>query len=130
MDIDGVPSKTVPPPPEAGDIGAVEKAVAELVGNVPSSHPPTLPRRTHAVNAPSSAGNDDDKPLVVEQAPANLGVLACYRCYRNAVSFRRGASRCEVCQRYELYAVGEPTGRCGYVKLYWKVHLSNPECFQ
>lgn len=59
-------------PAETGDANDIEKAVADFIRDVC----PTHPLASHAVNAPSFAGSDDDMHLAVRQDPLSTGVAS------------------------------------------------------
>lgn len=66
MDLELDPSKSVPSPADAATVSFIEKAVADLMGDVRPSPRLVL----HAVNVPSPLESDEDKQPVVHQAPA------------------------------------------------------------
>lgn len=57
MDLEVVPFEYVPLSTEAGDSSAIDKAAADLFSDVTPSHLSA----SHAVNASSAAGSEDDK---------------------------------------------------------------------
>lgn len=64
LDLEFGPIESMPVPAEDGDVNAIEKAVADLIGDV-------SPR---GVNAPFLAGSDDEKPLAVALHPLSFGI--------------------------------------------------------
>lgn len=72
MDLDVLPSEPVPPSAEAGDARSTGKGVADLIGEVSPSHPSA----SQDVSTFSSAGSNDDRPLVVDHAQNISSVLA------------------------------------------------------
>lgn len=62
IDLNFVPSESVPPLAEASEVRAIEKAVADIINDMSSSHPSA----SHVMNASSAAGSDDEQPLVVD----------------------------------------------------------------
>lgn len=72
MDVDAIPSELVPPLAGGSVESVFEKAVDDLTGDVSPSHPSA----SDAFSAFSSVGSDEDRQLVVVQAPATLGVPA------------------------------------------------------
>lgn len=69
-DLDVVLSKSVLSLAEAGKASDIEKAVADLIGDIS----PFRPSASQAVNSSFATKSGDYKPLVVDQAPAILGV--------------------------------------------------------
>lgn len=72
MDLDVVFFGPVLPPAEAGEVGAVAKAVADLIGDVHTFHLSA----SNAITVPSPVGNDEDIPLAAGQHPPLCGVAS------------------------------------------------------
>lgn len=72
MDLEVVPSASIPIPTKGGDGIAIGKAVADLIGDESPSHSSA----SHTVNVPYLSGSDDIKPLADGRDPSSSGV-AC-----------------------------------------------------
>lgn len=72
VDLDDVPSGSVPVSAKAGDVNTIENTVADLIGDLSLSHSSA----SHAVSASSLAGINDDKPLEVAKDPPSPGVTS------------------------------------------------------
>lgn len=72
MDFKVVPSGSIPSSAEDGNANAIEKAVADLIGDANSSHPSA----SRAVNAPFITRSEDDKPMAATRDPPSSGVAS------------------------------------------------------
>lgn len=70
--LDIVPYESDPLYAEEEGGSAIEKAMADLIGDIS----PSRPSASHALKTSTSTGSDDDRPFVVDQAPATLNVPA------------------------------------------------------